>query len=277
MELIDFDGLFNKIMEREIRKHAGEKTEEEWENAVAEMYARFGRTPLSGLGKSPAQYFRDMTDAELAAALRQYVHAGVSVPDFLCTAMEERTPSPAFLSLFGDGNAEVVQYALTVFGWREESVPCLCALLADGNADSDLKDSAAEQLAPFADRVTDEMLSLCGGADEPYALQVLSRTKKRDDRVFAALRDAFLSADSDSIPLYAGYLAAYGDDRALPFLSEEIRKEETGFVAYEELRCAIESLGGTCDVERDFSGDEAYQKIMEATKGTDIFGTKKDG
>lgn len=277
MRLIDFDGLFNKTVEREIQKHAGERTEEEWEDAVAEMYARFGRTVIAGLGKTPVQYFQDMTDAELAAALRQYVRAGVAVPDFLCGAMEEREPSPALLSLFSDASGEIVQYAMTALGARKEAVPCLVEILRDPETEEDLKDGAAEQLSLQADAVTEEMLGLLGGDSGAYALQVLSHTKKRDERVFDALKKAFLAADADEMPLFAGYLASYGDDRALPYLLEEIDREETGFVAYEELRCAIEALGGRYEKQRDFSGDAAYQKIMEASRETNIFGAGNDG
>ena len=35
MKLIDFDAKFNKKMAKELERHAGERTEEEWEDAIA--------------------------------------------------------------------------------------------------------------------------------------------------------------------------------------------------------------------------------------------------
>ena len=58
-------------------------------------------------------------------------------------------------------------------------------------------------------------------------------------------------------------------------LLSEIEREDIGFVAFQELKYAIEALGGEYEKERDFSADEAYKKIMAATAGADIFGRAK--
>lgn len=58
-------------------------------------------------------------------------------------------------------------------------------------------------------------------------------------------------------------------------LLREIEREDIGFVAFQELKFAIEALGGEYEKQRDFSQDEAYKKIMAASAGSDIFGMKK--
>ena len=72
---------------------------------------------------------------------------------------------------------------------------------------------------------------------------------------------AEFAKNTDNIPLYASYLAKYGDERALPFLMTAIEGEKISYADFEELRFAIEALGGKYDKERDFSQDKTYKKI----------------
>lgn len=94
MKLIDFDEIFNRAMERELTEHAGERTEEEWESAIADAYASFGRTVLKELGKTPVQYFADMSDAQLCETLKEYILQDVPVPDFLVEELSSRGRCP---------------------------------------------------------------------------------------------------------------------------------------------------------------------------------------
>ena len=43
--------------------------------------------------------------------------------------------------------------------------------------------------------------------------------------------------------------------------------EEINYQDFQELKLAIESLGGEYEKERDFSNDKVYRKIMEQKKG----------
>ena len=65
--------------------------------------------------------------------------------------------------------------------------------------------------------------------------------------------------------MHASYLAAYGDERALPVLLEKIEDRSIGFVEFQELKYAIEALGGEYNEERDFSADKDYLAVEEAT------------
>ena len=273
MKLIDFDEKFNARMAREIERHAGTRTEEEWENEIAAQYARFGQTPLKELnGQTPRQYFAQMSDEQLVETLKEYLLQDVSVPDFLCEELEGRAASPAILALLSQTDEELVLYALNVIGDDPRALGRYAEMLGEEAYDEHVKDAIADLLKGRADDGTEPMLALLGTENEAYALEVLSGTRRRDERVFRALTDAFLGADEGSFPLYAGYLAAYGDERALPQLLAAIEREDIGFVAFQELKFAIEALGGAYDKERDFSADESYKKIMEAGAGTDIFG-----
>lgn len=99
MKLIDFDAKFNKKMAKELERHAGERTEEEWEDAIAAAYERFGDTFMGELGMTPRQYFAGMEDAQLVELLKEYLLQEVPVPDFLCAELEGRGVTPPVLRL----------------------------------------------------------------------------------------------------------------------------------------------------------------------------------
>ena len=63
----------------------------------------------------------------------------------------------------------------------------------------------------------------------------------------------------------ASYLAAYGDERALPHLLERIEDRTIGFVEFQELKYASEALGGEYDEPRDFSDDKDYLAVEVAS------------
>ncbi len=275
MKLIDLDEIFNRKMERELRAHAGERTEEEWESAIAAAYAAFGNTELKELGKTPVQYFAEMSASRLTETLKEYILQGVPVPDFLCEELASRGAAPEVLALLQETDEEVVLYALNALGSARRALPRYAQMLGEEGYDGHVKDHLAELLGERADEVTEPMLALLSTENRAYALEVLSKTKGRDDRVYGALLSAFRGAEEEELPLYAGYLASYGDERALPVLLAAIEREDIGFVAFQELKYAIEALGGEYEKERDFSSDAAYKKIMAATAGADIFGKAK--
>ena len=274
MKLIDFDDRFNRRMAKILEKHAGERTEEEWEDAIAAAYRKFGDTYMEEIGTTPRRYFEEMTDEQRVETLKEYLLQDIAVPDLLCEVLEQRGAVPAVLALLRETDETLVLYAVRFIGSDARAASRYAEMLADDKYDEHVKDAVAEKLAETADAVTDRLLALAEGPARAYALELLSRTQRRDERVFRALLDAFLSADEADLPLYAGYLAAYGDERALPALRQKI-EEDIGFVAYRELKFAIEALGGEYDDERDFSQDSAYRKISEAGAATDIFSSKK--
>ena len=277
MKLIDLDGQFNRRVAKYLAKHAGERTEEEWEDAIAAAYRKFADTPMEEIGTTPRLYFAGMTNGRLVETLKEYLLQDVTVPDILLEELEKRGAVPETLALLRETDESLVLYAVHFIGADPQAAPRYAQMLAEDAYDEHVKDEVAEKLAEMADAVTDELLALAGGPARAYALELLSRTARRDERVLRALVDAFLSADEADLPQYAGYLAAYGDERALPALLQRI-EEKIGFAAYRELKFAIEALGGSYDEARDFSQDAAYKKVAEAAEAgaeTDIFSPQK--
>jgi tetratricopeptide (TPR) repeat protein len=108
------------------------------------------------------------------------------------------------------------------------------------------------------------------GIEKGYMLEILSRVTLGEDAIYQILLEAFQNADEKELPLCAGYLAAYGDERALPHLYRKIEDKSIGFVEFQELKYAIEALGGEYDEERDFTADKDYMRVQSAKeKGTD--------
>lgn len=277
MKLIDFDEKFNKKVAEMLEKHAGEHTEEEWEDAIAKAYEKFGDTYMGAIGMTPRQYFEKMTDSGLVETLKEYILQDVPVPDILCGELEKRGASEPLLALLHETDEELVHYALNLIGSDPRALPRYAEMLSEEEYDEHIKDALADLLKESADEAKERILPLVKTESKPYALEILSRCKQKDDRVFETLLSAFRTGEEEEVPLYAGYLAAYGDERALPALQEHIAREDIDFVTFQELKFAIEALGGEYTAQRDFSEDESYKKIMAAGAGTDIFCSKKNG
>ena len=130
-----------------------------------------------------------------------------------------------------------------------------------------VKELATEYLRDHAESVKESILEQFNDCDDnvkAYLTEILSGCKW-DDRVFDILVLQF-KTHLDNIPVYASYLAKYGDDRALPFLMQEIEKEKISYADFEELRFAIEALGGKYDKIRDFKSDKSFKLIKGEDK-----------
>ena len=66
--------------------------------------------------------------------------------------------------------------------------------------------------------------------------------------------------NGNNVPLYAGFIGKYGDERAMTYLYPAL--DNCNYVDFTEIRNAIEQLGGTVDDEyRDFSSDPYYKAL----------------
>ena len=91
-------------------------------------------------------------------------------------------------------------------------------------------------------------------------LEILSRVRARDEKVFEILMREFKES-GENLPMRASYLAAYGDERALPVLLDTIDRDDINYLEFQELKYAIEALGGEYTTPRDFSDDAYYQEV----------------
>lgn len=274
MKLYDFDGMFDEKLAAYIEKHSAEHTEREWEDIIPKMYSRFGDTVIKSLGVSPREFYAAKSDEKLVLCLRAHLKQGVPVSEFLCNAIEGRKADSLLIPLLG-GTDDEVSYALNLLGASKAAAGEYFRLLTESD-DENIKNSCVEYLKQISGYVKDSALSyLAKGVEKECMLEILSTCAVPDDKVFEALIKAF-RADPENLPAHAGYLAAYGDERAIPYLMEKIDSDGVTFDEFQELKYAIEALGGTYDKPRDFSADPSYQAVKAHSAEADIFAAFND-
>ena len=263
-KLIDFDGLFDEKLAEYICRNPKKYTEKQWENVIPKLYRQFGDTYVAVAGATPKQYYAEMSDEELAETLERHFAEGVPVPDFLCREIETRGCSDALVRLLSSREEEILTLAVNLAGSSEKAFPAYFDLLTS-DVNDDIKEAVCEQLKGGADAAKERALALYAeGKECEMMLEILSRCKQRDDRIYDLLLDAFRTGDE--IPMHASYLAAYGDERALPVLLEYIDRDDINFLEFRELKYAIEALGGEYNTPRDFSADPYFQEICAQSR-----------
>lgn len=260
MKLYDFDGMFEEKLSDYIKRNPRGYSEKQWEDAIPAMYARFGDTVIKSIGKTPNQFYAEQTDGELVDSLVAHIKKGVPVSEYLCNAIESRNIVELLIPLL-EGSDDEISYALNLIGSSKQALPAYMRLLTTSE-NEDVRNTCVDYVKEFADDVKEEALSnYKNGVQPEYMLEILSRCTSRDDRVYDLLVKAFRTADDQNLAMRASYLAAYGDERALPYLMERIEDESITYADFQELKFAIEALGGTYNKERDFSSDPYYDLI----------------
>ena len=263
-KLIDFDGLFDEKLAEYIRDNPTKYTEKQWENVIPKLYRQFGDTYVAKAGATPRQYYSSMTDEELCDALARHVSEGVPVSDFLCREIERRGCTDALVRLLSLREEEILTLAVNLAGSSEKAYPAYFDLLISEVSD-DIKEAVCEQLKGGADAAKERAIACYeAGQEREIMLEILSRCKQSDDRVFDILMNAFRTGDE--VPMHVSYLAAYGDERALPVLLDYIDRDDINFLEFRELKYAIEALGGEYTKPRDFTNDPYYQEILEQSQ-----------
>ncbi len=272
-KLFDFDGLFEEKLAEYMKANAGKYTEAQWESVIPKLYRQFGDIRIASAGNTPKGYYRAMTDDELVKTLVRHVKENVPVSDFLRRELETRGCTDGVLALLKSEDVRLLSLATELVGCNAKAFPAYFELLT--KVEDGLKEQIIEHLKSGADEAKELALACYRkGVEKNAMLEILSSVKARDERVFDVLLTAFRTGEE--IPVYAGYLSAYGDERALPALSEVIDRDDINYFEYQELKCAIESLGGQYSRERDFSSDPYYLEISEQSARSVEAEKKKD-
>ncbi|MBQ8657985.1 MAG: hypothetical protein IJ506_02520 [Clostridia bacterium] len=267
MKLIDFDGLFDEKLAKYIEENKEKHTEKQWEEIIPRLYKKFGDTFVAKIKCTPKEYYAKMSETELAETLAEHLAKEVPVPEFLCAEIESRDAVAALLPLLKSQDEATVSYAINLIADDARAFDSYFEILKENRLSEDIQNDAVEIFKLHADDVKEQVFSLYNeGYSKEYCLEILSRVKTRDERVYGLLLSAFLSA-GENLPMRSSYLAAYGDERALPYLLERIEDTTIGFVEFQELKYAIEALGGEYDEPRDFTEDKDYLAVEAAGNG----------
>ncbi len=257
MNLIDFDKMFDIKLTRLMEENKQKYTEKQWEDMIPKLYQKFGDTYVAKIKCTPKEYYEKMTDQELVECLRAHLREDIPTPEFLCAELEKRGEYTTLIPLLQSDNVTEVAYALNLIGDNAEAYDTYFALLTQNRADEDIRSDVTDIFKLHADELKARALEAYEkGLGQEYMLEILSRVKTRDDAVFQLLLNAFLSGEQT--PMRASYLSAYADERALPYLLKKIEDRSIGFVEFQELKYAIEALGGEYTEPRDFTGDKDY-------------------
>ena len=264
MKLYDFDGMFDEKLSEYLKKNADKYKESEWEDVIPALYKKFGDTPIKSLGKTPREYYAEMSDDELLKCLKAHLKQGVAVSEYLCETIEGRDLTERLLPLL-DGTEDECEYAMNIIGADERAIKKYMQMLISSDSE-DMKNRCVDYIKEKADLVIEDALAnYKNGVEREYMLEIMSRSVIKNDGVFDILIKEFRT-DPDNIPMHASYLAAYGDERALKYLLDKIDEDGITFIEYQELKYAIEALGGEYTKTRDFSADPYYNIIKGGIK-----------
>lgn len=270
MKLYDFDGMFDEKLSEYIAKNSGKYKEEEWEDIIPRLYQKFGDTKIKSLGKTPREFYAEMSDADIIRCLKAHIREDVPVSEFLCNEIEGRKLVDSLLPML-DGTDSEREYAMNMIGADDRAIKKYLDMLVSTD-DTDLKNRCVDLIKEKADLVVKDALeNYENGVETEYMCEILSRSVIPNDKIFDILLKEF-RGDVENIPMHASYLAAYGDERALPYLLDKIDEEGISFIEYQELKFAIEALGGEYEKERDFSSDPYHQLIRgQSPETSDLF------
>ena len=275
IKVIDVDKLFDKYIEQFVYSNIGKLKPEEIENKIPELYDSFGDQKLEELDNlSPNEYYKNAGANELLECLKGHVQSDISVPDFLCEAIvnNEKNEDALVKCLKEDEDEQFMLYLMNMLGEMKskKAFSRYLELIIDDYSES-IRELATELLREGVEVVKEEILQVFPdtlGAKRACLVEVLSYAKW-DDRIFKILTDEFIE-NLDNIPLYVGYLAKYGDDRAIDLIEEVMKNEKIKYADFEELRFALEALGGEFKGKTpDFTKDATYKKIFGQDKVTD--------
>lgn len=275
MKLIDFDGLFDEKLTQFMEENKNKYTEKQWEDLIPKLYKKFGDTYVARVKCTPKEYYAKLSDTQLAEVLCAHLKEDVPVPEFLCSEIENRGAVETLLPLLGSGDTLAITYAINLIGDDQRAFDDYFSLLLSEETDVDVQSDIVDMFKLHADELKERALETYQkGVQKESMLEILSRVKEREERIYETLVAAFLSGEET--PMRASYLAAYGDERALPLLLKKIEDRTIGFVAFQELKYAIEVLGGEYDEPRDFSDDKDYLAVEAATSSLGAKGRENE-
>ncbi len=254
--MYNFDKMFSDFIKSKGHVHEDELNEvyEEWLSAKDDK-----------LGRSPSEILDEMTDAQLIAELEEECESA----DPSLTVMEnleKRAPVQLLIPLLYEDNETLVYCAAELLRNLDKAPLDIFADMLTETNDEELFELLIATLKEDPDAVREKLLRKAENADMRIKTVIgeILAEGGRDERVFGLLSELF--ASGDNLPLYSGYLARYGDERAAAMLYRALDSARYG--DYIEIRNAIEVLGGVVDDSyRDFSEDPDYIRLKEKKDG----------
>ena len=266
IKITDIDRLFDKYIEKYVLDNVGKVKPEEIENKIPVLYEEFGNVSHKELdGKTPNEFYRGFSPAELLTCLQEHIEKDVPVSDFLIEAITANKDSEKAVrsALMKENDEQFTAYLMNILADLKAEIPAERYMeFALYDYPENVGELATEALILNADKVKDKVLKafdLAADDKKDRLSEILASVKEKSDDVFDKLVEEFVK-NKKKIPLYANYLAKYGDERAIPVLKTAI-EGKVNYQEFEELKFAIECLGGEYTEKRDFTEDAIYKKV----------------
>ena len=272
MPVYNFDEHFAGFTSAWMKQHQDDyENFDQMEDDMPRIYMAFLNTRAPWLGSvTPGSYFTQFEDPKvLVDWLAQYCEEGAPVPDLLMEQITTvgRPCEKRLLELLKDNEApdEARMTAVELLREMESTLPRMQYILwqLDRRPKDELKDNALESLILMGECVVQPILQelpKANEAGEEALLEVLSHFPGNEQTFRLGMK--LFRERKERRALFAGYLAKLGDDRALPELTEAAKEPGLSYLAFIEIRNAIESLGGICP-EREYEDDPEYEALRD--------------
>lgn len=266
IKILNLDTLFDKYIEKYVLDNVGKLKPEEIENKIPVLYEEFGNVPQKELdGKTPNEFYRAYSPAELLTCLQEHIEKDVPVSDFLIEAITSNKDSVKAVKsmLMEEHDEQFTAYLMNILADLNAEIPLERYIeFALYDYPENIGELATEALILNADKAKNKVLKCLDEAEgdkKDRFSEILASVKEKSDEVFDKLVEGFVK-NKNKIPLYANYLAKYGDERAIPVLKTAI-EGKVNYQEFEEIKFAIECLGGEYTEKRDFTADAIYKKV----------------
>ena len=272
IKIIDLDSVFQKYIEKFVMDNIGKIDPEDIENKISDLYLTFGDEKNDLLdGFSPNLYYKKYDISTLLEALKEHVDKNVPISDYLCEAIIDKKDVDLIVKyLLNDVSDQFTVYLLNLLndcGGKLPTSRLIEFLLYDYS--NTVFELATEMLKSEANFVKERLLEVFDDLDvlkKEAVCEILSNANI-DERITKLLL-LELRNNPEKLPLYVSFLVKYNDESVLPYLYEKIEDDKISYADFEELRFAIESLGGNYNKKRDFSHDKSYKKITNTIHKT---------
>lgn len=268
-KLIDFDKKYMTFVAKSV-KDLAELKDEELENALNDTVKKWLSTADEDLGgKTPDEYFADLSADELVVNLIAYGDGGMNVPEPLYRRIAETTAcAERLISVVRNRNYPEITRGTALRLLVDMNAEGLNALLMDmllaGGAFSD---EAADLLKNAGYEIVEPLLARYDEAGEEAREAILDVLCAYPGiPKTSALLSEHLLSKHEKRALHATYAARLGDESLLAPLLMLYRMSDLSYFDYLEIRNAIEALGGDPGEERQFYGDADFERMREAAE-----------
>jgi hypothetical protein len=270
MPIINFDEHFAEFTTAWMKDHGDEyRNYDEMENDLPRIYMMFLNTRAGWLGSlTPGSYFTQFEDPKvLVDWLREYCEDGTPVPDLLLEQITTvgKPCEKRLVALLKEEDApeEARMIAVELLREMESTMPKMLYInwQLEREAKDEMKDNALESLNQMGECVVQPILQVLNQANEAgqeALLEVLTHYPGQEETFRLAMK--LFRENPEKRALYAGYLAKLGDGRAIGELTEAAKDPKLPYLAFIEIRNAIDELGGVCP-EREYEDDPEYEAL----------------